>query len=100
MNIAGGLNQRNIIAVIGGIIGLIIYWNVYKFKKWALIGLNIMLSLSIAVALLSIRRIPYLILFVVITYPALLILYFNSAKVKELFRETENNPPGVSKDPA
>lgn len=100
LNIAAGLNQKNIIAVTGGIIGLIIYWNVYKFKKWALIGLKIMLSLSIAVASLSIRRLPYLILFAVIIYPASLILYFNSVKVKELFHETENNPSGVSKDPA
>jgi len=91
MNIIGGLYQKNIIMVIAGIAGLVIYWNVYKFKKWALIGLNILLSLSIALTLISIGKMPNLILFVAIIYPALVLIYFNSAKIKELFRKTETD---------
>ena len=86
MNITGGVWQKNILMIIAGIVGLVIYWSVYKFKKWALIGLNILLSLSIAFTLVNIGKMPTLILLVAIIYPLLLIMYFNSTKVKELFR--------------
>ena len=85
MNIAMGLSQKNIIMIIAGIIGIVTYWSVYKLKRWALIGLNILLSLSIALTLTSIGKMPNLILFVAIIYPALVLIYFNSAKIKELF---------------
>jgi len=85
MNIIGGLYQKNIIMVIAGIAGFVIYWNVYKFKKWALIGLNILLSLSIALTLVNIGRMPILILLVAIGISALVLIYFNSARIKELF---------------
>ena len=85
MNIVLGLSQKNTLMIIAGIVGLVIYWNVYKFKKWALIGLNILLSLSIALTLVNIGKMPNLILFVAIIYPALVLIYFNSEKIKELF---------------
>ena len=85
MNIVLGLSHKNILVIIVGIVGLVIYWNLYKFKKWALIGLNILLSLSIALTLVNIGKTPNLILFVAIIYPALVLIYFNSAKIKELF---------------
>ena len=85
MNIAMGLSQKNIIMIIAGIIGIVTYWSVYKLKRWALIGLNILLSLSIAFTLVNIGKMPNLILFVAIIYPALVLIYFNSAKIKELF---------------
>lgn len=85
MNIALGLSQKNILMIIAGIVGLVIYWNLYKFEKWALIGLNILLSLSIAFTLVNIGKMPTLILLVAIIYPLLLIIYFNSVKIKELF---------------
>ncbi len=85
MNIALGLSQKNILVIIAGIVGLVIYWGVYKLKKWALIGLNILLSLSIALTLVNIGKMSTLILLVAIIYPALVLIYFNSAKIKELF---------------
>lgn len=91
VNIYEGLLLKNLLGIVVGIIGLLIYWYVYKFKKWALIVLNILLSLSIAMALVSIGKIPKLILFVAIIYPASLLLYFNSTKIRELFRKTETN---------
>jgi len=91
INTFGGLYQKNIIMIIAGIIGLVIYWSFYKFKKWALIGIYILLSLSILMTLLGIGKIPNLILFVSIVYPALVLVYFNSEKIKELFRNTKTD---------
>ena len=86
MNIASGLWQKNTIMIIASIVVLVIYWNIYKFKKWALIGLNIVLCLSIALTLVNIGKMPTLILFFAICFPVLLLIYFNSTKIKELLR--------------
>ncbi len=91
VNIAAGLSEKNVPVAIAGIIGLVIYWSFYKFKKWALIGMNILLSLGILTALLSIGKIPNLILFVAIIYPGSVLFYFNSPKIKELFRQPQDN---------
>ncbi len=91
INIAAGLSQKNIPVIIAGIVGLVIYWSFYKFQKWALIGMNIVLSLSILTALLSIGKLPNWILFVAIIYPGSVIFYFNSTKIKGLFRQTEED---------
>ncbi len=86
MNIAGGLWQKNILMIIAGMVGLVVYWNLYKFKEWALIGVNILLSLSILLALVNLGKMPTLVLLFGIGYPALLLIYFNSTKIKELLR--------------
>ena len=91
VNMAAGLSQKNIPVIIVGIIGLVIYWSFYRLKKWALIAMNILLSLNILMALFNIGRIPNLILFAIIIYPALVLFYFNSPKIRGLFRQTEEN---------
>jgi len=91
VNMAAGLSQRNLPAIIAGIIGLVIYWSFYKFKKWGLTAMNILLSLNILMALFSIGRIPNLILFVVIIYPGLVLFYFNSEEIRGLLRQAEEN---------
>lgn len=86
INTFGGLYQKNIIMVIAGIIGLAIYWSFYKFQKWALTGLNILLSLSIAFTLLNVGRLPNLVLFLAVIYSVLIMVYFNSKTIKELLK--------------
>jgi len=87
MNITNGLSQQNILQMTLGIAGLIIYWSIYRFKKWALIGFNILLPYSILSFLLAnIGRIPTLNLLIAISIPVFILIYFNLAKIRELFR--------------
>jgi len=92
MNIGGGLSQKNVISIIFGIIGLTIYWNVYKFKSWALIALNVLLFVNIILSLTGfffLKGAFLLVCLVTIAYSAFVLVYFNSAKIKGLFRKTE-----------
>lgn len=85
-SIVGGLSQSDTLGVISGIVGLLIYWNVYKIKSWALIGLSILLSLNILLSLINIFKGESLpISLIVVGFSALVLIYFNSAKIKTLF---------------
>lgn len=53
MNIVRGLLQKNILSLLLSIIGIVIWWSVYKFKKWALAGISIFLSLNIILTLIG-----------------------------------------------
>ena len=87
MSVVRGFSTQDILGAILGIAALIIYWSVYKFKKWALTGLTILLSLTILLNLVSLfRGTPILICLMGIGISALVLIYFNSAKVKELFQ--------------
>ena len=86
MYFVGGLFNKNIPAIITGIVFFIIILNLYSFKKWALIVLNILLSLNITTVLINLGKMPTLNFFVAISYPVLVLIYFNSAKIRELFR--------------
>ena len=95
MNIAGGLSQKNIINIVFGVIGLTIYWNFYKFKNWAFIGLNILLSLNVLLGLsglLFLKGTLLLMCAITFIYSALVIIYFNRKKIKGLFNKTETGP--------
>lgn len=85
LNFIQGITQRYILGIIFGILGIVIYWSVYKLKKWALIGLNILLSLNIIFTLFYIKIAPISISLIVIIITVLIIVYFNSAKIKQLF---------------
>ncbi len=85
-NIVGGLSQPDTLGVISGIIGLLIYWNVYKIKSWALAGLNILLSLNIFLSLTNIFKGGLLpISLIVVGFSVLVLIYFNSTKIRTLF---------------
>jgi len=105
MNIGSGLAQKNIISIVFGLIGLVIYWNFYKFKNWALIGLNILLVLNIIVSLSGFlflkppynnvnNRVLLLLCLITLIYSGLLLVYFNSRKIKGLLIKPEINSEG------
>lgn len=87
MSIVRGLSQQDIVLIIFGIAGLVIYWSVYKIKNWALIGLNIFLSLNILLNLINFFSKGGMTLSIfAVGFSMLLLGYFNSPKVKELFK--------------
>jgi hypothetical protein len=87
MSIVRGFSTQDILGGILGIAALVIYWSVYKFKKWALTGLTILLSLTILLNLVGLfRGTPILICIMGIVISAVVLMYFNSAKIKELFQ--------------
>ncbi len=86
--ILGGLLKSDIFMLILGITGVIVFWGIYKFKSWALIGLNIILSLRILLGLADIYRgLPLVVGIITIAIPVLIIVYFNSSQIKKLFPE-------------
>jgi hypothetical protein len=85
INIFAGVAGKNIIGIVLGVVAFIFYWSFYKMHKWAYIGVNILLSLGILVSLLSIGKIPVAVLIIAVIYPALVLFYFNSKKIRALF---------------
>ena len=86
MGIARGFSNTGVLDIIFGIAGLVIFWNIYKFKPWALKGLTILLALNIIFMLFSIfYGVPLLMGIIAITLNGFIIYYFNSAKIKVLF---------------
>ncbi|MCX5696656.1 MAG: hypothetical protein NTU54_01575 [Candidatus Omnitrophica bacterium] len=87
ISVVGGFAQSNIMVIIFGLAGLAIYWNVYRFKKWALIGLNILLSLNMALSLIAIfsQRGIVPVFIISLCLPILLLFYFNSSSIRQLF---------------
>jgi predicted membrane channel-forming protein YqfA (hemolysin III family) len=70
-----------------GIAGIIIYWNFYKLKKWAITGLNIYLSISIVLFMLSFfSKAPDVLMSSFgIVFLVSVLIYFNSKKIRNLF---------------
>lgn len=92
--IIGGLVDRSILDIILGIVGLVIFWNVYKLKPWALTGLTIFLSVNILFVIVNILiGAPVIIGVIVAALNGLIIYYFNSPRIKILF----SNQPDVNK---
>ena len=73
-------------------IGLIIYWNVYKMKPWALVAFNIFVSLMLLFGLfvflggLATSAFLDLGLLIQIALSITALIYFNSSKSKELLK--------------
>lgn len=81
-----GLSSKGVLDAIFGITGLIIFWNVYKFKPWALKGLTILLALNIIFMLFNIfYGTPLIVGIIAIALNGFIIYYFNSAVIKVLF---------------
>lgn len=84
--ILGGAMNSSILDFVFGIAILVIFWCVYKFKSWALMGLTIVLSLHIIFMLISIfRGTPIILGIIVIVLNGSIIYYFNSQTIKNLF---------------
>ncbi len=84
--IIGGWAGQSIVDSIFGIAGLIIFWSVYKFKYWALIGLTILLSLNILSMILNMfGGTPPAMGIIMVAFNGLIIYYFNSKAIKNLF---------------
>jgi len=84
--ILGGFLNKDILNIIFGVAGLVIFWNVYKFKSWALTALTILMSLRILLTIFAIiGGIPLGVGLFPIVIAALIIVYFNSSKIKALF---------------
>lgn len=74
-----GLLGNDIVGLILGIAGIVIFWSFYKFKKWALTGINILLSLNILLNLITLfSTTGGMIYFVGICYSVLVLVYFNT----------------------
>lgn len=81
-----GLSNRSILDAILGLAGLVIFWCVYKFKAWALIGVTVILSLNIIFTILSIfNGFSPIVGIIVIVLNGFIIYYFNSQVIKKLF---------------
>jgi hypothetical protein len=84
--ISRGLYSHGVLDIIFGIAVLVIFWNVYKFKSWALKGLVIVLVLNIIFTLLTIfQSVQPVIGIIAIAINGFIIYYFNSEKIKVLF---------------
>jgi hypothetical protein len=88
IGVAGGIIQRNIAVLIFSLAAALIYWNVYKFKGWAKIGLNIFLSLNILFNLLAffVQKGVNLVFIISMCMPILFLFYFNSGQIRRLFK--------------
>lgn len=84
--IIGGLSSSSVVDIIFGMAGLVIFWSVYKFKPWALLGLTVLLSLNILFMIFNMfGGMPPVMGIIIITVNGLIIYYFNSKTIKELF---------------
>jgi hypothetical protein len=91
VNISAGVLNKSALGVIIGVVGFLLYWGFYKMQKWAYIGINILLSLGILLSLASTGRIPLVILIVAVVYPAFVLVYFNSPKIRGFFYQAALN---------
>jgi len=88
LSFLNGVFLQDIFGILYSIVGLVIYWSIYKLKKWALIGLNILLSFNIFLNLISFlnRSRPTLNCSIGIIFSVLMLIYFNFDKrIKKLF---------------
>jgi hypothetical protein len=90
--ISSFLVHFNIVAIILNLISLIVFWSVYKFKKWALYTLFVLLSISLILSALTLfaggvlsgTDIFYAIAGIV--FSTLILIYFNTPNIKALFQ--------------
>ena len=83
-----GFSGRGILNTVISVVGLVIFWSVYKFKSWALMALTVLFSLKILLTIFYIvGGMPIGLGAFSIIFSALIIFYFNSSQVKALFRE-------------
>ncbi len=89
MSIVRGFSLSDIITIIFGLAGLVIYWSVYKFKGWALIGLNIFLALNIILNLIAffVQKGANPAFIISMCVPILFLFYFNSSSIRQLFED-------------
>lgn len=87
MGITRGLAEKNMIEIVFGIAGLVIFWGVYQFKPWALKGLTILLSLDILFAVVSTFTggVPVVLGVIALGIKGMILYYFNSKPIKALF---------------
>jgi hypothetical protein len=84
--VVAGLSHQSILDMLFGIVGMFIFWNVYKLKPWALKALTVLISLNILFLAVSVLAgFPILLAIVMITLNGLIIYYFNSKEIKNLF---------------
>ncbi len=85
LSILHGLSDRDILNVVFGAAGIVIFGAFYKFKSWALIGLNILLGLKILFLLIAVLSgFPLLFGLIVINITGFVIYYFNTPSIKKL----------------
>lgn len=88
LSFLSGVFLQDIFGIVYSIVGLVIYWGIYKLKKWAMTGLNILLPLNILLNLISLfnKTKPTLNCSIGIVFSVLMLIYFNLDKrIKELF---------------
>lgn len=88
LSFLNGVFLQDIFGILYSIVGIVIYWSIYKLKKWALIGLNILLSLNIVINLMSLlnKSRPTLNCAIGIVFSVFMLIYFNFDKrIKEFF---------------
>lgn len=87
LSILSGMLLQDTFGLLYSIAGLVIFWSVYKLKSWAVVGLNIFLSVTIVLNLISFLNAmrPPLSCAIGIVFSVLMLAYFNSKKIKELF---------------
>ena len=83
-----GLTQRNVLSLVGGVGQLAILWGLCKRKRWALLLFNIFMALNLLSMSVQVFKDPSPLFGVVaIGVGVLILIYFNSPKIKQLFRE-------------
>jgi hypothetical protein len=83
-----GLLQHGFIEFVFGAAGLIIYWSLYQFKRWALMALNVLLSLDMI--LLVIAMLGGLLVAVGlagIAIKGVIMYYFNMQGIKDMLSD-------------
>ncbi len=86
----GGLlfsKEKDIIHGIMGVAGIVIWWNLYKFKPWALLALTILYVVSILFGIFALfQGAPLVFVIIGIVFQGLIIWYFNSPPVRTLMQ--------------
>lgn len=87
MGVTRGLAEKNMIEIVFGIAGLVIFWSVYQFKPWALKALTVLLALEILSFVVGIFTggVPVVVGVIVLGIKGLILYYFNSKPIKALF---------------
>ena len=86
-NIVLGISKDDWIYLGIGFVAFVIFWNVYRRKQWALVGLNLLLSFNILSvgSFMFMKRINFIEGIVPIIVCSVTLYYFNSKTIKALF---------------
>jgi len=86
LGVISGINHHDLVNLILGTAGILIFWNLYMFRLWALIGLNALLALKIGAVIVNLfKGLPLIVAIPSLIITGLIIYYFNSPKIKKLF---------------